>query len=341
MSASALDVQAVSGADGDLAEEVRGLWSRLGVQLPEAEQSRRLAAVVAVGRDGDGALQAVATAPTEAVTELDRVLLYRYRYLVAPAWQGSAVARQLLEAFVEVVAPAEHPAGTAQGIYTEMAGPGLDGPEPLAREEYAQLPFYFVRHLPGQRMARVAWFHDARITEERNVSQFDPMRQLADGYRLVTVAGKLDARQAEAVSRIWLELTDMTPQHVEERIPQIYVLAYAPDDTICGIMTAYRQPLPMGFAMHGVRAIMVPGHRKLNIPALMCAEFLADLQARFDAGEQLDSLGMFMEVQSESLRKHRNDAVWPATDAAFIGMTNHGFEFRVSYLRGARLPLPG
>jgi GNAT superfamily N-acetyltransferase/ribosomal protein S18 acetylase RimI-like enzyme len=322
--------------------DVVAFWAAMDVRIPAAQATPRLAAVKVLARDADGRLVGVASAPVGRPALLNRTPVYMFRFLVRPDGRGRGVAARMLACFANDAAR-RFAVGDreAMGIFTEMAGQQLDGDRPLARSRAGDLHFYFVAAMGNGRRARVAWFDGARISNESSGSPEDPLRALAPGYEMFVVAdGMSEAWQREVIA-IWGSQSQLDAAQIRARMSEVHVLTLAPDGSVCGIMTAYPQTgMPMNLPMHAARAFVLPAHRRRNIPALMCARFLDDLQARYEAGIERESFGMFTEVQSESIRVFRNDAVWPATDAAFVGVTREGYHLRASYLVGKPLP-PG
>ena len=334
MDAAPLDISLVDQVTAALKDEVSAFWQQQGVTLPEAEAQRRLSALAAVARDDKGHIKAVATAPVHRLEALNNTPFYVWRMLVDASFRGTATGQQLFAAFYRRKNQQGWTPGAPAGIFTGMADEQLEGPGVPARTAIDGIPSYLVGHSSEHYRQRVSYFDDARISDESSGSIHDPMRALPDGYVMRVTHQGVTGDDAQACKALWQAESNLQAHEFEDRLREVYVTTWAPDGSLCGIMTSYVAPVPGIGNMHWTRALVAAAHRQNNIPALMCARLLEDLQQRVDAGEAQDSLGMFYEVQSPSIRVYRNDAVWPATDAAYIGQSPEGFHWRASYLRG-------
>lgn len=335
MKPSGLSIDIIEHASAEQQQAVHAFWQRLGVSLPESVAQQRLQAIVALASDDAGEIQAVATAPVQVIDALAGTAHFIWRNLVAPDYRGTDVVQRMYAGFYRAANERFQAQGGAIGIFTEMADEMLEGPGVPARACIDDIPLYLLTHISDQYRARVSYFEGARISAESSGSTFNPLRELPDGYVMQVSPQGASGDAAEASKALWLATQTLPEEQFEQRLKEVYVTTWAPDGSLCGILTAYRQRLPrLEAAMHWVRALVSPEHRQNNIPALMCARFLADLQSRADAGEDVGSLGMLAEVHSPTIRIYRNDAVWPATDAAFIGVTPTGYHLRASYLQG-------
>jgi hypothetical protein len=63
------------------------------------------------------------------------------------------------------------------------------------------------------------------------------------------------------------------------------------------------------------------------------------LNDRYRDGHDADCVGLYMEVENTSVKRHRNETVWTdlGANVVYIGKTEHGHHARVWYFDGSRI----
>ncbi|MDF1821113.1 MAG: hypothetical protein P1U64_06065 [Alcanivoracaceae bacterium] len=339
MESSALDIQLLDQVDEALAGEVRAFWADQGAQFTEEAARERLAALVAVGRDRNGQVRAVASAMEVRVPQLNNNLMYLYRNLVDSDWQQAGVYEALMSGFFHKANARRQESGNGPlGIYIQV--PAHMIPQgPMATVFMAQdVPFYLCAHNPSAGNARVAWFDNVRITSEHSGDVIARDRVLPDGFVMEYPRANVEEPLRSEILSFWEKEGAIPAQVAQSRVGQVYLLVRDPDGAICGLLTALVKRAPLiNQPVHYFRVFVAAASREHDLAATMVKELRDDLLARHGRGEVTDSVGIFTEVENEYVARYRNEAIWASTRFVFIGMNERNQQCRVIYFPGATL----
>lgn len=146
-----------------LAAEIVGLWQAEGAVGDPDEARRRVAEVLCVARDGDGALVAVATAQPREIPFLGQVMYYFRAFIAARARRGM-LALRLLRASQDLLAAdaaGPEPASEAIGLFLELENPVFAREH--SRAVWPRCGMVFAGHTPRGMQRRIWYFPDARL----------------------------------------------------------------------------------------------------------------------------------------------------------------------------------
>jgi hypothetical protein len=87
------------------------------------------------------------------------------------------------------------------------------------------------------------------------------------------------------------------------------------------------------------RVFVGAAYRRTHLAVALTLGSREHLKERYVSGADTRAQGVVMAIQNEHLRQ-LDDAVWRATDYAFIGENTRGDHLRVHYFPGATAPEP-
>lgn len=337
MVAAALDIQLLDDVDDALATEVRAFWRDHGVTFSEQMAEERLAALVAVGRDRNGQLQAVASATEARIPQLNNNLMYLYRNLVAPDWQQAGVYEALMSRFYHKVNARHQERNDGPiGIYTQIPA-SMVPPGPVAATFMAgDVPFYLCARNDNGGIARVAWFDNVRISREYDGEIVARERLLPEGFVLECPRGQAQEPLAVELLDFWARENAMPANVAAGRVQQVYLVVRDPHGMVCAVLTAFVKRAPLiNQPVHYFRVFVAQANREHDLAATLVRELRDDLLQRHAVGEITESVGIFTEVENEYVARYRNEAIWASTGFVFIGMNEARQQCRVIYFPGA------
>jgi hypothetical protein len=149
------------------------------------------------------------------------------------------------------------------------------------------------------------------------------------------------------VVRFWLTeaaLPDLAT--AQARSQQILVVARDSSDQIAGVSTAIRAFVPLlGFDCFYYRTYVGREHRVRGLRSTgVCWEILREsygmLNERFVRGCNPDVLGLYAEIENQSLMRVTNEAIWQCRgmNVVYLGRKRDGRHLRIWYFDGARIP---
>lgn len=246
MESSALDIQLLDEVDDTLASEVRTFWKDQGVNFTDQAAEERLAALVAVGRDRNGQVQAVASAVEARIPQLNNNLMYLYRNLVASEWQQAGVYQALMSRFFEKAnARRQEREDGPVGVYIEIPAPMIP-PGPVAPIFRAgDVPFYLCASNARAGHARVAWFDNVRISGEYSGEIIARERVLPEGFALEAPRGQVAEPLRSEILEFWARENAIPTELAQRRVGQVYFLVRDPDGAICALLTAFIKRAPL------------------------------------------------------------------------------------------------
>lgn len=131
----------------------------------------------------------------------------------------------------------------------------------------------------------------------------------------------------------------ISADEARRRARQLLLVATSKDNaTVAGMATTYLHTAPrLGLPLWHMRAYVAPEFRQQDIGIRMLFETLDHHRRQFESGADTRGLGLYMEIENPHIKKHRNEAIWPTTRLAFVGVNAKGDHCRVCYFDGARL----
>ena len=155
----------------------------------------------------------------------------------------------------------------------------------------------------------------------------------------------LDVR--EEVIRFWLgEDALRDRESAERRAPELLIVARDSTGQVAGVTTAVRTHVrQLGFKCFYYRTFVGSQHRTRGLRSTklfwkMLHESYRVLNERFQSGYDPGVLGLFAEIESQSIMRAQKAAVWSqdGMNAVFVGRTPEGKHLRVWYFDGAKVP---
>lgn len=165
-------------------------------------------------------------------------------------------------------------------------------------------------------------------------------RRLDTRYR-IELFGESEAVDEDAVVDLWTSEQVLDEARARERVGQVALVAVERDAGVVGVATtALREVSHLRMTLWSYRTFVARAHRESDIAFLLLHATRDHLCERFTGGEDTRAAGMTFAVQSEILKRVRNQAVWPTSGFAFIGEDEAGAHHRVHYFPGALAPEP-
>ena len=130
-----------------------------------------------------------------------------------------------------------------------------------------------------------------------------------------------------------------------ERSAQLLVVCRDKDNAVAGVSTAVSAYVErLGMRCYFFRALVAQTHRAHGLRSSRLIHDLLRksydvLNARFQDGSDRECLGLYLEIENESVQRHRDDLVWSEDGAnvVFVGYLPDGRHARAWYFDGARL----
>lgn len=318
-----------------VADELVAFWSGHGA-LQEAAARARLAEVVAVLRDPDGAIAGANSVFADRVELIGGRRFWIYRSFLAPGHAASAPA--MMDAAYatlaeEFAATGEGPIGLVvivdPGAYSppEVVWPGPSG-------------FMYMGRGEDRRETRAAYFDGAVIGPGQGAQgEDDP--QLGPGMRIEPFAEQ-DTVSDEDVIELWTRETQMPIEEARRRILEVQLVGIHDEHGVVGVSSAYlRRNAQLDMQLWYYRAFVAAKFRLSSMAILLALRGRDRLKQRFLEGIDTRAAGMIYEVENPGLKTHFNRALWLPTQFMFIGENAKGDHVRVHWFPGARTPGSG
>lgn len=151
-----------------------------------------------------------------------------------------------------------------------------------------------------------------------------------------------DSLRQRAIER-WLADGVMSATEATRRAGELLLVAtHQEGSTVAGMVTTYlerarRLELPLWH----MRAYVAPEFRRHEIGFRMLMETVSYHRQQFASGQDTRGLGLYMEIENSHIKQHRNEALWPLSGLAFVGVNARGDHCRVAYFEDARLGVGG
>lgn len=160
-----------------------------------------------------------------------------------------------------------------------------------------------------------------------------------EGYRIENVRGAVTPEMEDEVIRLWINEKVLPEAEARQRVKQLLLVVRTESaGDIAGVSTTYLDTQPvLRLPLWYMRAFVAAAHRESDI-AFHLAHGSRDYhEQRFISGEDTSGRGIYMEVENPLLKRYRNEAVWPTTGMAFVGLNQRGDHCRVRYFEGATI----
>jgi hypothetical protein len=149
---------------------------------------------------------------------------------------------------------------------------------------------------------------------------------------------KVETKLQDEIVEFW-QSNNMLPPGINaaDRAKQV-VLTVRSQGKIVGLTSAefvrFRQLNDNLFFMF--RAAVLPAFRMPGIESKLIVES-RDLLEKFAESQPANNraIGLLVFVENPNLKAKRNEAIWPASKAVYIGSDKQGRHIRVSYFKGA------
>ena len=160
----------------------------------------------------------------------------------------------------------------------------------------------------------------------------------ADNYSIEICRGELDGdRQQQVADFLQGEGAIEDQEEARQRAAQTAALVFDSGGTLVGQLSAearYVEQLDNRFWT--VTVYISPEHRHASLARRVTVEVRDFLEIRFLAGDNPDTIGLFMVLQTRAFKNLRNAAITPE-GYMFIGRNRRGDNMRVYYFRGAMI----
>lgn len=164
-------------------------------------------------------------------------------------------------------------------------------------------------------------------------------------YRLDVVWQAADHALKLRVVEFWIRCQALPVNSAEvgmNRANELVIVAQTDEGEIAAVSTAFRCQIDqLGFPCFHYRTFVAPEHRSLYALSLdLFHASYAVLNERFQANEDKDVLGIYLELQNEGLNRQFKYAVWEAEgmNVVYIGKSPQGRHRRVWYFDDAMVP---
>lgn len=166
----------------------------------------------------------------------------------------------------------------------------------------------------------------------------DERLQLTDGYRIALFGEQQSITGADIV-QMWVREGVLDAAEAQRRLTEVLLVGADRTGRVAGVGTAYlRGNERLRAQLWHYRTFVAPMHRRSNLAAAMAVAARDHLSERFRSGEDRSATGILFRVQSEILKRHVPQAIWPQTRFVFIGEDARGAHLRVHWFPGALAP---
>ncbi len=336
MGASYGSIEVVRGRlSAERSDELVDFWTRAGA-LTEAAARDRLAEVVCVLRNGEGAIAGVNSVYPSEVGIVGGRQFWIYRSYLAPAardaWRpmaGSAVLA--LQAGYDPSLPGPI------GVCFPIGDDGLRESNPLA--EWLYPTSIYAGYVEGHQV-RIRYFGGARVVTPQE--PFDFPLTLDRAYRTLAFDDQ-DEVSPQAVIDLWAREGAMPEgEEADRRISEVVAVAtHGGSQEPVAVATAYlRHNAQLRMDMWHFRAFVAAEHRASRVGWGLTLFARDRLRQKFISGLDTRASGMLMEIENEGLKQYLDYGYWGHTDFTFIGENERGDHVRVHYFPGAIAPGP-
>lgn len=158
-------------------------------------------------------------------------------------------------------------------------------------------------------------------------------------FAIHNVWQKVDPILADEIASLWLEQKALTDRRQAiERSQQVVFIARGENGGVVGVSTAYKQfNQQLEHYLYYMRAFVHPDYREAGISSVFTFAIVAFFELQFLCGVDKDIIGMFVEIENQSVNKNRREAIFPEGKFVYIGKNERGAHLRVRYFEGAKI----
>jgi hypothetical protein len=203
----------------------------------------------------------------------------------------------------------------------------------------------YAGYTPDDRQVRIRFFWGAKagpgVPDSPSADQQrDVDYSLEERYRIERLSESPSVTPDDVLA-LWARENAVSEKQALRRIHEVQLVAITGDSELVGVSSVYlERNAQLRIDMWNYRTFVASAHRMTNLAAHLLIRNRDLLESRFTTGEDARAQGVLFDLQNEGLKKHMNNAYWPATDFTFIGENRRNDHVRVHYFPGARVPLP-
>ncbi len=149
----------------------------------------------------------------------------------------------------------------------------------------------------------------------------------------------MDEKTKNDIVQFWLnEKAILDETTARERVDQVIMIARDTQQRIVAACTAfetYNEQLENYFYYY--RTFVAASHRRSNLARSLIVEARQYFESCFAEGTNVKVIGMFVSIESEVIKRYRNEGIWPNSRFVYIGKNERGDHLRVCYFEGARI----
>lgn len=145
----------------------------------------------------------------------------------------------------------------------------------------------------------------------------------------------------DSIVGMWVAAGVLSEQQAERRVEEVCMVAVEEDGgDLAGVSTIYLQwNEQLQAELWYGRVFVAEQHRSGLLATRLMLATRIHLSDRFRSGDDVRARGLFIEVESERLKRAFPEGAWP-THFTFVGVNRRGDHCRVHWFPGARAPLP-
>lgn len=164
-------------------------------------------------------------------------------------------------------------------------------------------------------------------------------RQPLEGFRMHNLREDRQPALVEQVISLWLAHKVLTEPQARQRAEELLLVAVDEgNEAVAGVCTTYlRTPPALKMPLWHFRTFVGPEYRQKDVAFHLLHLALDYHESRFTSGADTSGRGLYMEIESPIIKRHRNEAVWPSSGMVFVGYNARGDHCRVRWFPGARL----
>lgn len=163
-------------------------------------------------------------------------------------------------------------------------------------------------------------------------------RERSMTFDFVAVWPLASTTDADAIRAFWVRENALESEAaMDQRLPQVLMIARASDGQIAGVCTALTvTPPQLGQPMYYWRAFIGSAWRSSKLVRSLLNRSCELLESHAIAND-FPCLGVLLELENSRFSNVLRRAQWHNPHFVFIGRSERGLDVRIHYFRGARL----
>ena len=142
----------------------------------------------------------------------------------------------------------------------------------------------------------------------------------------------------DQVIDLWKKHGGPVGEEAEKRLQQIVFVVRTREGRVVGLSTAFKAHVrQLRNHFYVFRLMISPDYRIPGLTSRLLVSTRDFLESASRQEEKEVPIGLFTLVQHPELKRHRNEAVWPASKMVYIGNSPEGHHIRVYYFDDARI----